>query len=104
MKEQFRVIYKPFMQYIQFKDCINIFGFKIPVWRYLPDHFVAGVFKRKHCPIYLPFSTSHCYLCFCTKSKAMEWHKKFVDSGKTIEQHLAELKDKKTRLHSTIRL
>lgn len=88
-QEEFRIKYN-FLQYIQFKGYIDFYFFKVPVWRYLPDHFVSGAFKKWQCPIYLPFSTSHCYSSFISKEYAEEWLKKW-NSEWTIDTWLKAL-------------
>jgi hypothetical protein len=77
--------------YLQFEDEIKIFSLRIKVWRYIPDTIVAGVFKRKSCPTYLPYTTSHCYFLFRTKAEAQDW----IKANPTLEAHFNKLLKRK---------
>lgn len=89
------------MKWLQFESTYNFLFWRFKVWRYIPESWVAGVFSEKKCPwLYLPFISSHCYICFFKEEKAKE----FIGKNPDIATYLKEIKYSYEKAHKIIYL
>lgn len=92
---KFRIL--PKMQlfyYPQFKDSISVFGYKFIIWRYIPNSIVSGVASKKQCPwLYLPFTTSHCFVGFLSQESAVNWVDKNRDLDKYFDDYMLRFEE-----------